>query len=122
MRAFVVFLLCASLLLLSIAFGRVPAAAAMGDEATPEQLAMGEKIFTMHCKSCHLEGGKSRIKRLNLADDRWMHGGTLQEIEQTVTNGVEASQMAPFKDKLNEKEIEAVAKYVLTLSQPQAAN
>ncbi len=88
-------------------------------KATPEELALGEKVYTTHCRACHLPGGKSRIKKLNLSDDVWNHGNQLKDIEKTVSEGIEASQMQSFKSKLNPEEITAVAKYVLSLG-PQA--
>lgn len=108
---------------LSLWLSARPATAALGELAvSDEQLELGQKVFTTHCKSCHMEKGKSRIKRLNLSDDIWMHGAELAQIEKTVADGIEASQMQPFKEKLTPQEIEAVARYVKSLSQAPASN
>ena len=100
-----------------------PAGGAVGStEVSDEQLALGEKVYVTHCKSCHLERGKSRIKRLNLSDDNWMHGAELTAIKKTIAEGVAASQMQPFGKKLSGEELEAVALYVQSLSAPPAGD
>lgn len=120
MRAFIKSIPVALLALLSWALVRPASLGPSWSEVTDAQLEQGEKVFTTHCKSCHLERGKSRIKRLNLSDDKWMHGAEPSEIEANIAQGIPATQMQPFKEKLSKDEIAAVARYVLTLSQPAA--
>ncbi len=88
------------------------------DPMSAEELALGEKLYNTHCRACHLPGGKSRIKKLNLSDDEWKHGGSLQEVSETIAEGIEASQMQAFKNRLDADEIAVLAKYVLSFSQP----
>lgn len=87
------------------------------EPVSPAEFEMGAKVYEKHCKSCHLEKGRSRIRRLNLSDDKWKHGASLEEIAKVITDGVESSQMQPFKSKLTPQEIQAVAKYVKTLGE-----
>ncbi len=106
--------ICLLFCLLLLTFFSAGPAAQGGASATQEELALGEKLYNAHCRSCHLPGGKSRIKKLNLSDENWMHGGSLEEIEQTIAEGIEGSQMQPFKSRLQPNQVTALAKYVLS--------
>lgn len=110
---------CLCLLAVNI-LGALPPAPGWGQDGDvseeAQQLKQAAKLYAVHCMACHFRGGKSRIRRLNLADDRWKHGSDLKAIEKTIAEGVEASQMQGFKNKLSAREISALAKYVLTFS------
>jgi cbb3-type cytochrome c oxidase subunit III len=95
----------------------IPPRAAQVDAAL---VAKGSQIYEKNCKQCHLKGGNSRVKRLRLADDVWRNGGSLEEIQKTIREGVDSSQMEGFKDQLSAEEIEAVAHFVKSLSAPGA--
>ncbi len=97
-------------------------AMAQSEPASPEELALGEKLYNTHCRACHLPGGRSRIKKLNLSDEEWRNGGTLEEVEATIAEGIEASQMQAFKNRLKADEIAALAKYVLSFSEQAAGS
>lgn len=56
--------------------------------------------------------GNAAIKQMNFADGEWIHGTTVQAMAKVITNGVPATAMMPFKDRLSDKEILALAKYV----------
>lgn len=96
-----------------------PAPAQTDAAATAEELAQGERLYNIHCRACHLPRGKSRIKKLNLSDDEWNHGNQLEDIVQVVSEGIEATQMQAFQNRMKPEEIEAVAKYVLSFSRTQ---
>ena len=86
----------------------------------PVVLQLGEKVYKTHCRACHLPDGRSRVKRLNLADDEWLHcDGKVEQITQIVSDGIEATQMQSFKELLSEEEIQAVAAYVKDLSRKE---
>lgn len=108
-------------LLLAVVVPFLPAFHGAGpQEPEPEEdtaiLELGAKTYEIHCRSCHFPEGKSPIKRMKLNDDAWEHGGTLEEIETGITDGIDATQMMPFKEKLSPEEISAVARYVKNLS------
>ena len=96
-----------------------PAGATLEDGEDAEILKLGEKVYNLQCRSCHMPYGNSRIKRLRLSDDIWKYGSSLKEIEELVAEGIEATQMQPFKGKLSPKEIHAVSLYVLSLSKKE---
>lgn len=85
----------------------------------------GESIFKENCATCHQIGGAGAKGYPNLNDDDWIWGGTLADIQKTVTHGIRAkdskthdSLMPAFgKDQiLTGVELNKVAEYVLSLS------
>ena len=99
-------------------------------EKTPELLtiarAQGASLFANNCAPCHGAGGGGSKGFPNLNADRWLWGGTLKEIQTTITHGARwdadpdthSSLMPSFgKDGiLKEPEIKATANFVRTLS------
>ena len=87
--------------------------------------AAGEALFKDNCATCHQAGGAGAKGYPNLNDDEWIWGGSLAEIQQTITHGIRAkddsthdSLMPSFgKDGiLKAEEIHKVANYVMSLS------
>jgi cytochrome c oxidase cbb3-type subunit 3 len=83
--------------------------------------AAGRIAFAANCQPCHGAGGEGRLGYPNLADDTWLWGGTLADIQQTVTYGIRSgndkartSTMPPFgvSGALKPEQIGAVADYV----------
>ncbi len=66
----------------------------------PEALARGESVFTGTCSGyCH--GRNVTIADVpNLFDCTWIHGGSNQEIYNTIANGVSGSRMVAFAGRL----------------------
>ena len=58
-------------------------------ESTPQLLdfarALGRAAFADNCAPCHGAGGGGARGYPNLTDDDWLWGGTLADIEQTIT-------------------------------------
>lgn len=84
----------------------------------------GRIAFANNCEPCHGPGGEGRIGYPNLADDVWIWGGKLTDIENTITHGVRSgdpdahqSQMPRFgvDGMLKPEQIQHVADYVWTL-------
>lgn len=107
------------------------AAASLQDiEKTPELLsfarAEGGAAFALNCAPCHGAGGQGSRGYPNLNADRWIWGGTLEQIQMTITHGARwaadpdtHSTMMPAFGRdglLNKAEIANVAGYVRTLS------
>ncbi|KAF0175666.1 MAG: cytochrome-c oxidase, cbb3-type subunit III [Hyphomonadaceae bacterium] len=87
--------------------------------------AAGESTFGDNCRTCHGAGGAGAPGYPNLADDVWIWGGTLTDIEHTLRVGVRSTHAdtrlsvmpAYGRDQLlSAREIGDVAEYVLTLS------
>ena len=109
-------------------------AALMSDDfdqikADPELLAYatagGAAVFRTNCQQCHGAGAGGVVGLYpNLVDDDWLWGGTLADIEQTITHGIryEAdedtrfSQMPAFGEMLEPAQIDDLVQYVLSLS------
>jgi cytochrome c oxidase cbb3-type subunit III len=89
-------------------------------------LAGGRSAYNVNCSQCHGSGAAGAPGFPNLNDDDWLWGGTLKNINDTITHGVRntldedarASYMPKFlTDKiLNPAQIDDVAEYVLLLS------
>jgi cytochrome c oxidase cbb3-type subunit 3 len=87
--------------------------------------AGGRSIFKVYCTQCHGTGASGAKGYPNLNDDEWIWGGTIDDIYTTISHGARSGAdadtrfnlMPPFGDGLLEREqIQAVAKYVASLS------
>jgi cytochrome c oxidase cbb3-type subunit 3 len=92
-------------------------------------LAGGQAVFNENCAQCHGVGGQGQKGYPILADDNWLWGGTLAQIEQTVRHGIRSedgetrqSQMPRFgaDSILTPEQITDVAEYVVALSGGEA--
>lgn len=84
-----------------------------GQDSSPETLAAGQEVFASTCGSCHgaeLRGGIGP----SLVDDTWIHGGTFDDIANTITNGVAAKGMPAWGPMLGPKKVAAVASFILS--------
>lgn len=108
--------------------------------ATPEQLrsdpelqqfaeAAGRSVFGDYCATCHGAGGAGAPGYPSLADDVWLWGGSLSQIEQTIRVGVRSenpnahmSQMPAFgrDGMLTPAQIGDVTEYVISISPARA--
>ena len=88
-------------------------------------LAQGKAAFGDNCAPCHGSGGQGQAGYPNLTAGRWLWGGTLDQIDATITHGIRAddpdthvSAMPAFgKDGiLKPEQIREVASYVRTLA------
>jgi cytochrome c oxidase cbb3-type subunit 3 len=91
----------------------------------PYALAAGEAAFGDNCATCHGAGGRGAIGYPSLADDVWLWGGTLADIEKTIRVGVRndnpetrMSMMPAFgrDGLLKTAQIDDLTDYVLSLS------
>jgi cytochrome c oxidase cbb3-type subunit 3 len=107
------------------------AAASLDDiEKSPELLsfaqAEGAAVFANNCAPCHGAGAQGSRGYPNLNADRWLWGGKLAEIAETITHGARwdsdpkthASMMPAFGHDgvLKPDEVEATANFVRSLS------
>ena len=74
------------------------------------------KIYAAKCQACHGVDGQSPFPDLSLNDDKWIHGNTVANITKVIEEGVPGKAMVSFKSQLTKPEIDALAKYVRTLS------
>lgn len=89
-----------------------PKAAAGGPAPTAAEVASAEEIYKTKCAVCHTLEGNSPIPNMNFADGAWLHGSSIKELVNTITNGVQGTAMMPFKGQFSEGEIAALARKV----------
>ncbi|MCB2060252.1 MAG: cytochrome-c oxidase, cbb3-type subunit III [Novosphingobium sp.] len=95
-------------------------------------VAGGSAAFKVNCVQCHGSGAAGSRGYPNLADDDWLWGGSLPEIQRTILHGIRSpgedqtrlSEMSAFgrDGLLTGAEIGDVASYVLTLSGKEKAS
>ena len=85
----------------------------------------GRTLFGENCAACHGPGGAGRAGYPSLADDDWLWGGTLAQVQQTIAYGVRSahdktrlSEMPKYgADKiLTPAQIGDVTEFILALS------
>ena len=89
-------------------------------------IAGGKAAFKVNCVQCHGSGAAGSIGYPNLNDDDWLWGGSLTEIQTTLTHGIRypgdaatrMSQMPSFgRDKLlTSDEVQDATSFVRSLS------
>ena len=78
----------------------------------------GAEIFRAQCSMCHgVEGkGYSAIKTPDFTDSKWQAAHGDKELLDAIENGVPDTAMVAFKGKLSHEQIEAMLKYIRSLS------
>jgi cytochrome c oxidase cbb3-type subunit III len=97
--------------------------AASGDQASvaqpaaqnPDALAEGQALFRGLCSGCHGGAGRGG-KGPDLTDDRWIHGGTDDDIARCIQNGVPKTTMKKLGDSLKQDQIRKVIAYIRSLA------
>jgi len=79
-----------------------------------EITAHGKVLFTEKCSPCHGPAGEGLIGP-NLADNYWIHGGKLVEIQKVITKGVPEKGMLSWESMLSGQEIQSLVAYIATL-------
>jgi cytochrome c oxidase cbb3-type subunit III len=83
-------------------------------EITPELAEAGKTVYASNCAACHgpeLGGGIGPA----LNDGEWIHGGSADEVIQTIRNGVAAKGMPAWGPILGTERVNQVAAYILSL-------
>ncbi|HYD95823.1 MAG TPA: cytochrome-c oxidase, cbb3-type subunit III [Noviherbaspirillum sp.] len=84
--------------------------------ADPQAHAIGERLFLTYCAQCHGSDARGNKGFPNLTDKDWLYGGEPDVIKATIMNG-RAGNMPPMAAAVGgDKDVEAVAHYVLSLS------
>lgn len=79
------------------------------------KITQGATIFQGKCMACHGMKGEGLVGP-NLADNYWIHGGTVQEIKHTIENGVLEKGMLAWKTMMSADDIIAVTAFVWSLN------
>ena len=77
-------------------------------------IADGKQTFLNNCASCHRKDGGGDIGP-NLADENWLHGGSIQDVFKVIRHGVQGTNMIAWEGFISPEKMQNVANYVLTL-------
>jgi len=86
-------------------------AALLAGAKDPQVLAKGQGRFAKTCAPCHGAQAQGLIGP-NLTDDRWIHGGQVEQIFQSVVKGWPAKGMPPWGRAIPPEEIAALVSYI----------
>lgn len=81
---------------------------------TEVSLENGKKIFDTNCLACHGPDGGGTVGP-NLTDEYWVHGGSFDDIYNTIKNGVPEKGMISWKPLLRPVQIQEVTSYIMNL-------
>jgi cytochrome c oxidase cbb3-type subunit 3 len=89
--------------------------AAAATPLTKEQiLAGGKVVFDKICYVCHGKFGEGLVGP-NFTDEYWIHGSKPEDLKKVITEGVLDKGMLAYKSQLNNKQIDQVIAYILSL-------
>ena len=77
-------------------------------------LDLGAARFARSCAPCHGAQAQGLIGP-NLTDDRWIHGGSVEQVFQTIAKGWPAKGMPPWGRAVKPEELSALVSYVRSL-------
>jgi thiosulfate dehydrogenase len=77
------------------------------------KIDLGKTAFLKNCSTCHGADAKGNqaIGAPNLSDSVWVHGGSIEEIQHTINNGLN-NVMPGFEGQLSNNEILALGAYI----------
>jgi cytochrome c oxidase cbb3-type subunit 3 len=79
-------------------------------------MAIGQRLFINNCATCHGSDARGSKGFPNLTDSDWLHGGSPEKIEETITLG-RTGMMPPMAAAVGSAvDVRNVANYVMSLS------
>lgn len=75
---------------------------------------LGASRFARTCAACHGDRAQGLIGP-NLTDDRWIHGGSVEQVFQSVAKGWPAKGMPPWGRAIRPDELAALVSYIRSL-------
>ena len=89
-------------------------AALLAGAANEAVVGAGASRFARSCAACHGEQAQGLIGP-NLTDDRWLHGGSVEQVFQSVAKGWPAKGMPPWGRALPPDDLAALVSYIRSL-------
>lgn len=83
----------------------------MADAAGIEE---GKTLYAKNCAACHAADGGGSVGP-NLADEYWLHGGSLVDVFKSIKYGWQDKGMKPWKDDFSPRQLASLASYVKSL-------
>ena len=74
----------------------------------------GKTLYQKSCAACHGADGGGTVGP-NLADDYWLHGGSLQDVFKSIKYGWQDKGMKPWKDDFTPKQLANITSFVKSL-------
>ena len=97
-------------------YGKFDGLSPVAMSRNPQAMAIGERLYINNCAACHGSDARGSKGFPNLTDTDWLHGGTPEKIEESITNGRQG-MMPPLAAAVGTAdEVRNVAHYVLSLS------
>ena len=93
----------------------------LGGSINDEVLAAGRARFIKTCAACHGESAQGLIGP-NLTDDRWLHGGKVSQIFNTIAKGVPAKGMPPWGRAIAPEELAALTSFLRSVQGTSPTN
>ncbi|RTZ41030.1 cytochrome-c oxidase, cbb3-type subunit III [Candidimonas sp. SYP-B2681] len=93
-------------------FQQMPIAEVAHDAEARE---IGQRLFLNNCAQCHGSDARGSGSFPNLADSDWLHGGSPEQILQTITKG-RHGMMPPWSSQIKPAEAADIAQYVRSLA------
>src|ERR1700720_1589291 len=92
-----------------------------GPAGSAESVTAGKVRFTTMCSACHGADGKGNqvLGGPNLTDTVWLHGGSVDDIRETIAKG-RNNAMPAHLERLGGTKVQLLAAYVLSLSRTAA--
>ncbi len=75
-------------------------------------LAAGKETWVKICAACHLADGGGLVGP-NMTDNYWIHGNTVEDLYNVVTNGVIEKGMLSYKQQLSDEARLEVVSFIL---------
>ncbi len=82
----------------------------------PQAMAMAQRLYLNNCAQCHGSDARGSKGFPNLTDKDWLHGGSPENIVETITNGRNSNMPALGAAVGNSDDVRDLANYVLSLS------
>ncbi len=80
----------------------------------PAAVAAGKALYQSRCEACHAPKGEGKTGP-NLTDRFWLHGGDTKSIYMTISGGYPKLGMPEWRNVLEDRQVEELVAYVLTL-------
>jgi len=81
----------------------------------------GSALFSAYCFICHGSNGEG-IVGPNLTDSFWKHGGTNENIAETIINGVPEKAMPGWRRVLTPEEVGQLVAYIISIQGTNSQN
>jgi cytochrome c oxidase cbb3-type subunit 3 len=94
-------------------FMKMDAASLSGDA---QARAIGERLFVNNCAACHGSDARGSKGFPNLTDGDWLHGGSLEQIKETITKGRVGNMPSMAAAVGSAEDARHLAHYVMSLS------